>query len=101
MKIKKAKKPNFTPIHQEPILYTNYEYGVVAPINDEIISNEEQVIRYFTAMYGEHPSKSGTGPKLTLVTVLSDDFVLSNFCEFNKIDKTDAIAYIRKYLTSY
>lgn len=84
---KKTRKKYTDLIHQEPILYANYTYGVVAPLEEDFwdsLTNEEKVLKYFEALYGDN------------YDLFMIDKQLNEFCEYNKIDKDEAFEYIRK-----
>ena len=79
--IKKLKK-------EPPIMQAIYEYGVVAPIDDDYwtaLSDEEKIKSYFTCMYGNKFPYS-----------MVDDGVLSEFCEHNKIGKDVTIKHLKE-----
>ena len=69
-------------------LITHYEYGVVAPIGEDYwatLTDEEKIEKYFTCMYGDNFPFS-----------MVDDGVVTEFCNYNKIDKDITINQIKK-----
>jgi len=63
---------------------------IINPIEDdwEQIPNEEKVIKYFTTYYGNN---------FFLETI--EPNVFDEFCDFNKIDKNEALKYIENYIS--
>jgi len=73
---------------EPPVFEAIYEYGVVAPIEDDYwstLTTEEKIKSYFTCMYGD---------KFPFLMV--DEGTLNEFCDSNKIDKDYTISYLRK-----